>query len=212
MNVHLQPKLLRALDTREIQRVGGAARKKIDARIISAANKDLEQAIREKTFREDLFYRISVLTIDVPPLRKRKEDIPVLVEHFLRRYCTERKIPMLSIHPGAMELLMEYHWPGNIRQLKNMVEKIVVLSDKQEVLPGTVRTYLNLNGGSNHGNRHNPEETLEEVRKRVEKEKLLARLQSLDWNYEAVEKELHISRATLFNKLKAFGIPGKRKK
>ncbi len=212
MSLHLQPKLLRAVDTGEIRRVGGTSPKKIDVRIIAATNKNLKQAIQEKTFREDLFYRIAVLTVDAPPLRERREDIPVLVEYFFKKYCAERKIPMLSIHPHTMELLMEYPWPGNIRQLKNLVEKVVVLSDNEEVLPGTVRSHLMINDESNRGSVIPSEETLGETRKRVEKEKLVSKLNAMGWDYEEAAKELDISRATLFNKMKAYDISGKRKR
>jgi DNA-binding NtrC family response regulator len=212
--LRLQPKLLRALETMEIQRVGGTSREKVDVRIISATNKDLDQAIREKTFREDLFYRVAVLTMDVPPLRERKEDIPELVEHFSRMFCRERKMPAITFHPHTMELVMQYPWPGNIRQLKNLVEKVVVLSDEKEILPETIRPHLPANGLALNRNSHQqiPEETLEEARKRVEKEKLLAKLHAMNWDYKAVAKELNISRATLFNKMKAYGISGKRKR
>jgi two-component system nitrogen regulation response regulator NtrX len=213
-SLRLQPKLLRALETMEIQRVGGTSREKVDVRIISATNKDLDQAIREKTFREDLFYRVAVLTMDVPPLRERKEDIPELVEHFSRMFCRERKMPAITFHPHTMELVMQYPWPGNIRQLKNLVEKVVVLSDEKEILPETIRPHLPANGLALNRNSHQqiPEETLEEARKRVEKEKLLAKLHAMNWDYKAVAKELNISRATLFNKMKAYGISGKRKR
>jgi two-component system nitrogen regulation response regulator NtrX len=214
MSPKLQPKLLRTLESMEIRRVGGTSRKTVDVRIISATNKDLDQAIREKTFREDLFYRIAVLTIDVPPLRERKEDIPELAAHFTRMFCTQRKMPAITFQPRTMEILMQYPWPGNIRQLKNLVEKVVVLSDEKEILPETVRCHLPADSPAINGNPDGTfrEETLDEARKRVEKEKLLAKLYAVDWDYRAVAKELGISRATLFNKMKAYGISGKRKR
>jgi two-component system nitrogen regulation response regulator NtrX len=212
MSLHLQPKLLRVLETTEIQRVGGTSSKKVDVRIISATNKNLVQAINEKTFREDLFYRISVLTIDAPPLREKREDIPVLVEHFLEKFCRHRKKEPVTFHPHTMELFMEYPWPGNVRQLKNLVEKIVVLSDEKEILLEAVQPYLTLNGAGINGTSISREETLEEARKRVEKDKLLAKLHTMNWDYQAVAKDLNISRATLFNKMKAYEISGKRKR
>jgi len=212
MSLHLQPKLLRVLETTEIQRVGGTSSKKVDVRIISATNKNLVQAINEKTFREDLFYRISVLTVDAPPLREKREDIPVLVDYFVDKFCRHRKKEPITFHPHTMQLFMEYHWPGNVRQLKNLVEKIVVLSDEKEILPEAVQSYLTLNGVSVNGTSISREETLEEARKRVEKDKLLAKLHTMNWDYQAVAKDLNISRATLFNKMKAYGISGKRKR
>lgn len=212
MSLRLQPKLLRVLETTEIQRVGGTSSKKVDVRIISATNKNLVQAINEKIFREDLFYRISVLTVDAPPLREKREDIPVLVDHFADKFCRHRKKEPITFHPHTMELFMEYPWPGNVRQLKNLVEKIVVLSDEKEILPEAVQSYLTFNGPGMNGEPISREETLEEARKRVEKDKLLAKLLTMDWDYKAVAKDLNISRATLFNKMKAYGISGKRKR
>jgi two-component system nitrogen regulation response regulator NtrX len=212
MSIRLQPKLLRVLETTEIQRVGGTSSKKVDVRIISATNKNLVQAINDKTFREDLFYRISVLTIEAPPLRERREDIPVLVDHFVEKFCRHRKKELIIFHPHTMELFMEYPWPGNVRQLKNLIEKIVVLSDKKEILPKAVQSYLTFNGPGVNGEPISREETLEEARKRVEKDKLLAKLHTMNWDYKAVAKDLNISRATLFNKMKAYGISGKRKR
>lgn len=212
MSLRLQPKLLRVLETTEIQRVGGTSSKKIDVRIISATNKNLVQAINEKTFREDLFYRISVLTVDAPPLREKREDIPVLVDYFADKFCLHRKREPITFHPHTMQLFMEYPWPGNVRQLKNLVEKIVVLSDEKEILPEAVQPYLALNGPGMNGEPISREETLEEARKRVEKDKLLAKLHTMNWDYKAVAKDLNISRATLFNKMKAYEISGKRKR
>jgi two-component system, NtrC family, nitrogen regulation response regulator NtrX len=212
MSLRHQPKLLRALETMEIQRVGGTHVKKVDVRILTASNKDLTQAIEEKKFREDLFYRVAVLTIDVPPLRKRTEDIPLLVDYFSTRLCSRRKVPVVTFHPHALEILMEYPWPGNIRQLKNLVEKIVILSDEQEILPQTVRDYLHPGNGNPGDGFNSAEETLEQARKRIEKEKLIVKLHTMEWNYEKTAEELGISRATLFNKMKAFGISGKRKR
>jgi two-component system nitrogen regulation response regulator NtrX len=212
MSLKLQPKFLRALETMEIQRVGGTGVKKVDVRILSATNKNLYQCIHERTFREDLFYRVAVLTIDAPPLRERVEDIPLLLDHFAKRFSNRRRIPPVVFHAHTVELLTAYPWPGNIRQLKNIVEKIVVLSDGSDILPDAVQPYLTLDPGTHFERSHASGETLEQTRKRVEKEKLLTRLHAMDWNYERTAEALGISRATLFNKMKSYGISGKRKK
>jgi two-component system nitrogen regulation response regulator NtrX len=203
MNVRLQPKILRAVETTEIQRLGSTDSQKVDIRLITASNRDMEAALQEKHFREDLYYRISVLTIDVPPLRERIEDIPLLVEHFAAEQYRKRDIPPIHFHAHALERLMTHDWPGNIRELKNLVEKIVVLSDTDTIMPEMVEYHLS---------RRSPRaaDTLEETRQKAEREKLLAKLHALDWNYKQVAKELHISRATLFNKMKQHDIPGKR--
>ncbi|MCU0287060.1 MAG: sigma-54 dependent transcriptional regulator [Acidobacteria bacterium] len=212
MSLPLQPKLLRVLETMEIQRVGGTSRKKVDVRILAASNKNLANAIKEGAFREDLYYRVAVLTIDVPPLRKRKEDIPLLVDYFTANFCHRRKTPVVTFHPHALEMLLEYPWPGNIRQLKNLVEKIVILSDDREILPQAIQSYINPGNRSERDPGCPGEETLEQTRKRIEKEKLILKLHSMDWDYEQTAAALEISRATLFNKMKAYGISGKRKK
>lgn len=212
MSPKLQPKLLRALETMEIQRVGGTSINKVDVRILSATNKNLQQRIQEKTFREDLFYRISVLSIEAPPLRHRTNDIPVLVEHFVNEFSLRRKTPPAAFHPHTLELLTTYSWPGNIRQLKNMVEKIMILSEKPEILPQDIHPHLSFSNGTGNGQENPINETLEQARQRIEKEKLILKLHQLDWNYEKTAEELGISRATLFNKLKVYSISGKRKK
>jgi len=207
MSHRLQAKMLRAIETEEIQRIGGKETIKIDLRIIGATNRDIKEAVRDKLFREDLYYRLSVIKIHIPPLRERKEDIPVLVNHFLKIYCEERKRPLLRFHPAAMEALVSYSWPGNVRELKNLTEKIVVLAPKDTVSREEVEFFLkeaSLNG-------HiflNPENPtgLNEVRSKVEREVILAKLLANDWDYEKTAKELAVSRATLFNKLKKYGI------
>ncbi len=213
MSPHLQPKLLRAIESQEIQRLGSDTRKKVDVRIIAASNQDLEAAVKEGRFRKDLFYRLAVLTIEVPTLRGRKEDIPLLVNHFVRAHCLRSKRPVVSFHPHAMELLMNFPWPGNIRQLGNMVEKILVITETAEIGPDDVRIHLSANEEKEY--RYFPPafpgETLAEAMGRIEREIISTKLHALDWNYEQVYKELDISRATLFNKIKAHGIRSKQK-
>jgi DNA-binding NtrC family response regulator len=124
----IQVKLLRVLQEREFERLGGTKTLKVDIRMIAATNRDLRAALEEGTFREDLYYRLNVVPIDVPPLRERKEDIPDLVNHFLARFAADSEKEIEGITPAALDALMEYHWPGNIRQLENSVERAVALS------------------------------------------------------------------------------------
>jgi len=125
----LQSKLLRVLQERSVQRLGGRSVKKIDFRLITATNDDLEDMVRKGRFREDLYYRINVVPIAVPPLRERSGDIPLLVEHFLRLYCTANQKPPKQVQPGVMEILESYSWPGNVRELENVVQRLVLMSD-----------------------------------------------------------------------------------
>lgn len=140
----IQTKLLRVLQHHEFERVGGTRAIKADIRVIAATNSDLERAVREGRFREDLYYRLNVVSVKLPPLRERKEDIPALVDHFLRKYAGELKKPLKRLAPGTVDDLMAYHWPGNVRELENVVERAMVLSigDQigQEDLPLQVTT------------------------------------------------------------------------
>jgi len=129
MEMSLQSKLLRTLQGEEIERVGGTRPIKVDVRIIAASNKDLEAEVANKTFREDLFYRLSVFPIEIPPLRERKDDIPALVEHFISKYSAEMKIKQKNITPDAMDTLKNYYWKGNVRELENVIERALILCD-----------------------------------------------------------------------------------
>jgi transcriptional regulator with PAS, ATPase and Fis domain len=124
----IQVKLLRVLQEREFERLGGTKTLKVDIRMIAATNRDLRAALEEGTFREDLYYRLNVVPIDIPPLREHKEDIPDLVNHFLARFAADSEKDIEGITPAALNALMEYHWPGNVRQLENSVERAVALS------------------------------------------------------------------------------------
>jgi transcriptional regulator with PAS, ATPase and Fis domain len=125
----LQSKLLRVLQERSVQRLGGRSAKKIDFRLITATNDDLEEMVRKGRFREDLYYRINVVPIVVPPLRERGSDIPLLAEHFLRLYCAANQKPVKQLQPEVMEILEQYSWPGNVRELENVAQRLVLMSD-----------------------------------------------------------------------------------
>jgi DNA-binding NtrC family response regulator len=129
LNLGLQSKLLRTIQERTVQRLGGRTAKKIDFRLITATNDDLEGMVRMGRFREDLYYRINVVPIVVPPLRERQGDIPLLVEHFLRLYCTANKKPVKQFQPEMMEIFEAYSWPGNVRELENVVQRLVIMND-----------------------------------------------------------------------------------
>ncbi|HOC19319.1 MAG TPA: sigma-54 dependent transcriptional regulator [Vicinamibacterales bacterium] len=128
-----QPKLLRVMQEREFMRLGGVETLKVDVRIVAATNVDLRQMVEEQRFREDLYYRLHVITIPLPPLRERKEDIPLLVQHFLNKYGEENQKQGLELVPEALDLLMEYDWPGNVRELENVIERAVVLSTASRI-------------------------------------------------------------------------------
>ena len=132
--MEVQPKLLRVLQERELQRVGSSETIQLDTRVIAAANIDLELAVAQKKFREDLLYRLNVVPIHVPPLRERASDIPLLVEHFGQKICRREGFRTKTVSPSAMERLMSYHWPGNVRQLEHVIERAVSLAGSRERL------------------------------------------------------------------------------
>ena len=131
LTLSLQSKLLRVLEEREVTRLGGKKTIKVDIRLITATNEDLEQAIAEHRFREDLYYRIHVVPIHLPPLRERREDIPLLVEHFIRQFCQELGVKQKRFDPEALQYLMDYRWKGNVRELENLIQRLVVMTDAE---------------------------------------------------------------------------------
>lgn len=135
MDLSLQAKLLRVLEGDEFMHVGGTSKVKVDVRVVAASNRDLQAAISEKAFREDLYYRLSVFPITIPPLRERREDIPALVEHFIAYYCKEMKKDIKTVSRDAMEILMNHPWTGNVRELQNCIERAIILSETTEILP-----------------------------------------------------------------------------
>jgi DNA-binding NtrC family response regulator len=133
MSPKLQVKLLRFLQETKIQRVGGSRTVEVDVRILAATNKDLERAVAESQFREDLFYRLNVIPIHVPPLRERTGDIALLIQHFLKQHCLKKNIPQKQMSEAAIESLEQYDWPGNVRELENVIERLVILTDTDEI-------------------------------------------------------------------------------
>ena len=138
----MQVKLLRVLQDREFKRVGGTEDIRVDVRIISATNKDLEEAVKAKRFREDLFYRLNVIQIRLPSLRERKEDIPLLTNHFLKKYSEELNKNISKLSPEALQILLSYEYPGNVRELQNIIERAVALESSQELTPNNLNSYL----------------------------------------------------------------------
>ena len=135
LSAKLQAKLLRVLQERQVERLGGEHPIKVDVRIIAATNKDLEKEVEAGRFREDLFYRLNVIPIKLPPLRKRKEDIALLANFFLKKVCEREGVPLKRLSEKSLQRLLDYHWPGNVRELENLVERLVILTDKEIIEP-----------------------------------------------------------------------------
>jgi DNA-binding NtrC family response regulator len=200
MPVGLQAKVLKVLETGEVLPLGETKPRLVDIRLIAATNKDLEEQIRKGLFREDLYYRLNVIEVKIPPLRERGEDIRVLTRHFIDKYCRENNRKAAAISEEAMEVLMGYHWPGNIRELRNVIERAVVLSGSGDIsvaeLPERVR--------SHDGTR--PVRTLKDRVDYFEETVIRETLQTNDWNKEETARQLGVDLATLYRKIKKLGI------
>jgi len=196
----IQAKLLRVLQEKEFERIGGARPIKVDVRVIATTNKDLQKEIEKGKFREDLFYRLNVVPITVSPLRERKEDIPLLVNHFLKKYSGYKLNETHEISKGAMERFMNYSWPGNVRELENIIERIVVLDLKGKELEDHLDLVLNA--------RKNDESIFRVGRKMadIERDYILKTLKSMSNNKSKTAEVLDISIRTLRNKLNAYGV------
>ncbi len=198
-----QTKLLRVVDQGEFLRVGGTRPLKVAVRLIAASNRDLRKAIAAGHFREDLFYRLSVVQIDIPPLRERPEDIPLLAVHFLAVYSAQIKKKARGIHPDAMLALSRYGWPGNIRELENVIERaVIMMEDGEEISPDHLPVEL-LEGLDGRA-----AEPMEEVRD-AERQLILRTLRECGWNRSQAAIKLGIGRRTLYDKLARLGIPGR---
>jgi DNA-binding NtrC family response regulator len=207
----LQAKLLRVLQEREIERIGSNKLIKVDIRVISATNTNLENAVAQGQFRQDLYFRLNVVPISIPPLRERKEDIPLLAKHFLDKFNTafNKKIPGFS--EKALDVLTRYHWPGNIRELENLVERIVVLSTGNEKIDlKDIPLEILMNSGQNIQEREVKEGGLLKIREAIEKRIILNILEASQWNQSETAKILKVNRNTLLQKAKQLGIPLKK--
>ncbi len=205
MNPNLQSKLLRVLQERQFERIGGVKPIKVDIRIISATHQDLKKAVLKKKFREDLYYRLNVIPIEIPPLRERKSDIPLLVHHFIHMFSRSRKKKIEGITDAAMKGLAEYDWPGNVRELENMIERLVILSNREVIdlsdLPERVLPSFPKEAG---GIMNIPEEglSLETALNEYEKQLILQALNKSGWVKNKAAQLLHMNRTTLIEKIK----------
>ncbi|OQX88185.1 hypothetical protein B6D60_02545 [candidate division KSB1 bacterium 4484_87] len=204
MSPATQAKVLRVLEDKKFERVGGNELIEVDVRVISATNANLEEAIKKNEFREDLYYRLNKYPIKLPPLRDRKEDIPLLAAHFIRKYVEQEEKEIEGISPEALELLMAYNWPGNVRELENAIERAVVLANTKEImskdLPAAVRSI---------GERkiYESDETLASWIERLEEQALRQALLENEGNISKTAKKLGIGRATIYRKAKKYGLP-----
>jgi two-component system response regulator AtoC len=202
MNLNTQVDLLRVLQGREFRRVGGSKLIKVDVRVIASSNKDIEKEVEHGHFREDLYYRLNVIPIVLPPLRKRSGDIPLLIQYFLDKYRKKTKRAIKGVSKKAGELLINYNWPGNVRELENTIERAIVLGSEEFIIPDDLPSRIR---------EFNKEKNkvcypLNKPLKDVEKEYIKNVLTGTDWNITKTAKLLRINRMTLYNKIKKYNI------
>ncbi len=214
MSLNTQAKVLRALQEQQFTRVGGTKLMKVDVRVLAASNKDLEKEIGKGQFREDLYYRLNVVPIVVPPLRERREDIPALVRHFMRTHVEEQGLRMKEVSPEAMAVFQQYEWPGNIRELRNLIERLMIM------VPGFVidaaQATLSLQGRTvgviSTGNQTpnlllaKSYDSLRDARNAFEKEYISRKLREHHWNISRTAEDLKIERSHLHRKIKLLDV------
>lgn len=211
LSLDLQVKLLRVLQHKEFERLGDHKTIKVDVRIIVATNHDLEKAVAEKRFREDLYYRLNVISITVPPLRERREDIPPLVEHFIKAYSKDNLKQVKGISQDTLSILTNYNWPGNIRELENIIERAVIL-DTDGVIARDDLPEIILNGSVVPGpgdlglSAARSVTSLKDALREPEKVYILKVLKEVGWNKKQAAKKLGVNRTTLYNKLRKYNI------
>ncbi len=210
MTLRTQAKILRILQEQSFERIGGTETIKVNVRIIAATNKNLEEEIRNERFRKDLYFRLRVLPIDLLPLRKRREDIPVIINHFLQYYCKLYRKSIKKLSDDALDMLVRYDWPGNVRELKNIVERLVIMGDDINIdvedLPSEIReeTVAEMVQSFSYNG------TLEKAKEDFERDYIFNKLKEYDFNITKTAEALEISRENLSRKIKQLGIKLKR--
>ena len=207
VELRLQAKLLRVLQDRQFERVGGAKTLRMEARVISATNEVIENKIADGAFRDDLYHRLNVVMINVPPLRERRNDIPLLANDFLQRFAVEYQKPLQGFAPEVLEGFSRHYWPGNVRELENAVEQAAILAKGTQVqlsdLPVRIRSAAAVTPSASP---EPPSKRLAALMQEPEKEIILAELQKRGGNIRETAAALNVSRTTLYSKLKKFGI------
>jgi DNA-binding NtrC family response regulator len=198
ISTKMQVEILRAIESKQFSRVGGNQNIKSDFRLIAATNQSLEDMVKVGEFREDLYYRLNVFTIHIPPLRERKEDIPILAHFFLRKFSTSMNKPIKKIDCEAMDFLVKYDWPGNVRELENAIERAVVIGKTDSLIVENLPFHI----ASNHIDTDTGDKSLAAV----EKKYILQILNENNWNISRSAAQLQIDRVTLYNKINKYGL------
>jgi two-component system nitrogen regulation response regulator NtrX len=203
MSLRTQAKVLRALEEQRFEPVGAGASVQVDVRVVAATNKNLEEEIERGNFREDLFYRLNVIPFHVPPLRDRREDIPLLADYFLREFTTAYGRKPKELTPEAYRILQDYHWPGNVRELRNLIERIVILNPQVRVDARHIPLNVTRRPAERPMDRFG---SLAEVREAVEREYILKKLDETNGNVTRTAELLGLERSNLYRKMKTLGI------
>lgn len=211
MGLETQSKILRVLQDRKFMHLGGVHEIQVDVRIIAATNVDLKQQVREGKFREDLFYRLNVITVDLPPLRQRKEDIPRLVEFFLAKYSEENERPRRRMTAEALRPLLAYSWPGNVRELENVIERAVVLSSGPDIGPELLPDPIAGRGAAFPLLEHRGDASLFDIMEDCERHIIVDMLEKCNWNQTDAAEHFHVPLSTLNQKIKRLNIEIKKK-
>jgi two-component system, NtrC family, nitrogen regulation response regulator NtrX len=212
MSLKTQAKVLRVLQEQTLEAVGGTARIKVDARVLAATNKDLQAEIKAGTFREDLYFRLNVIPIFVPPLRERQEDTPLLADHFMAEFAREYGRRMKNFEPAATALLQRYPWPGNVRELRNVIERLMIMVPG-DVISAADLSFLDLGGSARAAapDASGDRRTLHEARDQFERDLILRTLAEQQGNMSRTADVLGVERSNLYRKMKAFGIAPSRR-
>jgi DNA-binding NtrC family response regulator len=211
MGIDMQAKILRVLQDRRFMHLGGTSEIQVDVRIIAATNVNLQQAVRDGRFREDLFYRLNVIALELPPLRSRREDIPLLAAHFLKFYAEENGMEPRTLAPDAMRVLMDYEWPGNVRELENSMERGVVLSTSKTITADLLPAQLT--GGTYTASilDHRPDASLFDLMEEIERRIISDRLERCHWNQTEAAEYFKIPLSTLNQKIKRLNVEIKKR-
>jgi len=205
MSLQAQAKILRVLETREVERVGGNKKIPVDVRVLTATNKDLLKAVEEGEFRRDLYYRLNVIPIHIPPLRERREDIPLLSRHFLAQFCKTVGRDCLRLTEDAVSALRAMDWPGNVRELRNFMERLAVLSGSREIGAKDVNRALDP-GCSATEDPFESASTFEEFKEKAERQFFIRMLEKFDWNIKRTADALKMQRSNLYKKIEKYGL------
>ncbi len=205
MSPQAQAKVLRVIEDGKLERVGGTKKIEVDVRIISATNKNLIEEISKEKFREDLYHRLNVIPINIPPLRERMEDIPILVNHFSNEVTTKYKKPPVSFDDESIKFLQSMQWTGNVRELRNAVERIIIITDKRQITKKNVESLFVI-GKANFIDLIDQSNSFQEFKEKAERAFILKQLKANDWNVSKTAEILDIQRSHLYNKMKKYEI------